>query len=47
MTAEKSIRGTWKISDIHNGYLIIRNYYGYTKREAIRLFKEELKQVKP
>lgn len=31
--------GAWEVSAIIGGYLTRRVYYGYTKREAIRLFK--------
>lgn len=34
--------GAWEISDIINGYLVRRVYYGYTKREAIDEFKNEI-----
>jgi hypothetical protein len=33
--------GAWIVSDIVGGYLVSRTYYGYTKREAVRLFREE------
>lgn len=29
------------ISDFIGGYLVTRRYIGYTKREAIKLFREE------
>lgn len=32
--------GAIVISDTIGGYLVTRSYYGYTKRDAIRLFKE-------
>jgi hypothetical protein len=41
MTIDKNAEGAWRISDIVAGYLVTRRYYGYTKREAIKLFKEE------
>ena len=31
------------VSTIHKGYRVKRTYIGYTKREAIKLFKKELK----
>lgn len=34
----------WYISDIVKGYLVQKNYYGYTKRQAIQLFKKEFKK---
>jgi hypothetical protein len=36
--------GTWVISDIVDGYLVTRKYMGYTKKEAVDMFKEEIKQ---
>lgn len=43
MLIERNYEGAWIISDIVAGYFITRRYYGYTKREAIRLFKMEMK----
>ena len=43
MTIEKGVHGQWIVSDIVAGYLVTRQYYGYTKREAMRLFKKESK----
>jgi hypothetical protein len=36
------IRGSWQISTMHNGYLRTKTYYGYTKRESIECFIDEL-----
>jgi hypothetical protein len=45
MTIDKNSEGAWRISDfVGEGageYWLCRTYYFYTKREAIRLFKEE------
>ena len=41
MLVEKTFQGAWSISAIINGYLVTRQYMGYTKREAMRLFKAE------
>ena len=38
--------GAWQVSDIIGGYLVTRTYYGYTKREAIALFRAETKGTK-
>ena len=35
--------GAVEVSDIINGYLVRRIYYGYTKREAARMFRAETK----
>jgi hypothetical protein len=44
MIAEKTFQGAWRITDLINGYFVTRQYFGYTKREAMRRFKEETKQ---
>jgi len=38
MLVERGQYGQWVLSDIVNGYLVTQQYYGYTKREAIREF---------
>lgn len=43
MTIEKNQAGAYVISDIVGGYLVTRQYYGYTKREAMRLFRDYVK----
>ena len=40
MIIEKNYEGAWVISDIIGGYRVCHRYYFYTKREAVRLFKE-------
>ena len=44
MTIRKSFQGAWIISDIIDGYLVEKQYMFYTKKEAIRLFKENYKK---
>ena len=44
MTIERTFQGAYKISAIVNGYLVSKQYMGYTKREAIQAFKEFTKQ---
>ena len=41
MTIEKTIQGAWRISDIIGGYLEVKQYFGYSKSEAIRAFIAE------
>jgi hypothetical protein len=41
MLIEKSLSGYWIISNIIDGYLVTRKYSGYTKKQAIKLFKLE------
>ena len=40
MTIEKNSEGAWVISETVRGYLVTQRYYFYTKREAVRLFRE-------
>jgi hypothetical protein len=48
MTIEKNIHGYYVISDIINSYRMQQTYIGYSKRDAIRLFREEYaKEKKP
>lgn len=44
MNTKKNINGYWVISDIIDGYRVIRKYLYYTKKEAIKSFKKELKR---
>lgn len=46
MTIEKTVQGAWRISDIVGGYLIQRQYFFMSKREAIREFKTEIRALK-
>ena len=41
MTVTKNLNGSYTISDIINGYLVSKTYYGYTLKESKRLFKLE------
>jgi hypothetical protein len=41
MTIEKTIQGAWRISDIIGGHLEVKQYFGYSKSEAIRAFIAE------
>ena len=40
MTVRKTMQG-YEVSDIIDGYRVHKHYIGYTKREAIVLFKKE------
>lgn len=42
MTVTREHRGAYVISAIVSGFLVTRQYFGYTKREAARLFREEV-----
>jgi len=41
MIIQKNIYGYWVISDIVRGYRLERKYLGYTKKEALSLFRKE------
>ena len=44
--AQKNHYGYWVISDFDNqDHLVTKRYLYYTKKEAIKLFKEELKEI--
>lgn len=46
MIVERNREGAWAIYAItDNGYLIQRQYYFYSKRDAIRQFNNEIKQL--
>jgi hypothetical protein len=45
MSIRTTFQGAIEISDIINGYLVTRQYFGHTKRQAIRLFKSEAKHT--
>jgi hypothetical protein len=42
MSATRNHNGSWTVSDIIDGYLVSRTYYSYTKRQALRAFREEM-----
>jgi hypothetical protein len=46
ITAEKNTRGAWVISAIVGGYWTSRQFYFYTKKEATRLFLDEVNNRK-
>lgn len=46
MIIERTRKAGWSIAATDNtGHLIQRQYYGYNRREAIRLFNHEIKQL--
>ena len=46
MNIERNRESGWSIyATTDNGYLIQRQYYFYSKRDAIRQFNRELKQL--
>jgi hypothetical protein len=46
MTIERQHNGSLLISDIVNGYYVKKVYYFYSKKEAIKLFREYRKKEK-
>jgi hypothetical protein len=42
LTPERDARGGWVFAVISKGVRVSRSFYGYTKREATRLFLEEI-----
>jgi hypothetical protein len=46
ITLEKNRQGAWVVSAIVRGYLVTRQFYYYTKREAARLFLQEMNEKK-
>jgi hypothetical protein len=49
MTIEKMFpSGAWKVSGVVEGeadhYFLTRVYYGYTKREAVRLWRQHIRE---
>ena len=43
MSVERNREGYWVVSDVVGGYLVTRKYLYYSKREAIRMFREDTK----
>lgn len=41
MTIERTYQGAYRITDIINGHYISRQYFFYTKKEAVAEFKAE------
>jgi hypothetical protein len=45
MTIDKNLEGAWRICENINGYLETQVYYFYTKKDAIKKFKEYKKKL--
>ena len=42
----KTFQGAWELyASDKDGYLVTRQYFGYTKREAVRMFRAEMKAI--
>lgn len=46
MTIERTFQGAWRVSAMIDGYLVSRQYFGYTKREAVAAFREDTRRAK-
>jgi hypothetical protein len=46
MIIDKNREGAWRICENINGYLETKVYYFYTKKEAIKLFREYRRKLK-
>jgi hypothetical protein len=46
MFIERNYEGAWVVSDIVRGCRVVRRYYGYTRREALAMFNNELAIMK-
>jgi hypothetical protein len=47
MIIERQGNGSILISDIIDGYWIKKVYYFYSKKEAVKLFREHRKEIQP
>ena len=45
MTIDKNLEGGWRICENINGYLETKVYYFYTKKDAMRNFREYKKNI--
>jgi hypothetical protein len=46
MIIDKNSDGAWRICETINGYFETKVYYFYTKKEAIKLFREYRRKLK-
>ena len=46
MIIDKNSKGAWRICETINGYFETKVYYFYTKKEAIKLFREYRRKLK-
>jgi hypothetical protein len=46
MLVTKNINSSYTISEMVENHLVTKCYYGYSKKEAISIFKEEIKNEK-
>ena len=43
LSYRKTFQGAWVVSALVDGYLVERQFMGYTKKEATRLFRQYVK----
>ena len=43
VSVEKTMQGAWRVSAIVGGFLVSTQYMGYTKKEAVAMFKQQNK----
>ena len=44
MSIEKTFQGAWRISVVLDNHLVTRQYFEYTRAEAIAQFKQDTKE---
>lgn len=44
MLIERNKEGAYVVSELVGNHLVTRRYYGYTRREAAREFRRDLKE---
>jgi len=44
MTIERNIHGDWVLSDIVRGHLVRRTYSGYSKMDAVKQFRRDIRK---
>ena len=45
MIVERNYEGAYVVSDIVDGFRVCRRYYGYTRREALAMFRREVRAL--
>jgi hypothetical protein len=42
----QTFQAAWELSTVMGGYLVSRQYMGYTKKQATQLFRQHLREIK-
>ena len=45
MSISRLINGAVQVSAVIRGYLVTRTYFGYSKRDAGRMFRSEMRHI--